>query len=119
PLDGGGRSFNCSFSKRIQNGVPSYTLYLSTRRDPPRATKEGVTILLKNGKKINKPAVKVTSTVDEGSGYLRSAIFTLTPADITLLKTSPIETYKLYIDDESPDDEDALYKMFICLLTKK
>ncbi|MEB0303271.1 hypothetical protein, partial [Mucilaginibacter sp. 5C4] len=25
PLDGGGRSFNCSFSKRIQNGVPSYT----------------------------------------------------------------------------------------------
>lgn len=119
PLDGGGRSFNCSFSKRIENGVSSYTLFLSTRSDPPRATEKGVMILLKNGKRISKPDAKVTSKVDDGSGYLRTSIITLTAADIAVLKTSQIDTYKLYIDDETPDDGEALYKMFLCLLTKK
>jgi hypothetical protein len=119
PIDGGSRLFNCSFSKTIKNGVSSYTLFLSTRSDPPRATEKGVTILLKNGKRIFKPSVAVKSSVDDGSGYLRTAIFTLTPADIAAFKTSPIDSYKLFIDSENADNEDALYTMFLCLLTKK
>jgi len=59
-------------------------------------TGRGVTIILQNGKRINRPGEKVESKYTAGSFYT-TAFITLTVADITLLKQSGILKYKLYI----------------------
>jgi hypothetical protein len=81
---------------------------------------EGVTIILKNGTRINKPLEKVESYYLGGEFYLRS-FMSLSLEDIELLKKSGISKYKLYISkDELPVEFTSKCKdLFNCLVKAK
>jgi len=82
-------------------------------------TGEGVSIILKNGKRINKPNEKVDYSYTAGDFYT-TAFMRLTPNDISLLKQSGISKYKLYISQGELLDKSNLSKdYFNCLLKCK
>ena len=80
----------------------------------------GVTIILQNGKRINKPNEKVECNYIAG-GFYSSAFIALTVADITLLKQSGILKYKLYISTGELFNYFAKWSkdLFNCLMKAK
>ncbi|EKT4520734.1 hypothetical protein JE950_002392 [Flavobacterium psychrophilum] len=79
----------------------------------------GVTIILKNGKKINKPNEKVESSYI-GSNFYSKAFISLSKTDIALLKESGISKYKLYISTgDISKQSDKIKELFNCLLLIK
>ena len=82
-------------------------------------TGTGVSIILKNGKKINKPSAKVEYSYVSNSFYTTTFIY-LTKDDIALLKQSEIEKYKLYISTGEISEYSNLSKdLFNCLIKAK
>lgn len=82
-------------------------------------TGNGVSIILKNEKKINKPNAKVEYNYVGGNFYTTTFI-QLTTEDITLLKQSGITKYKLYISTgEITDYSDFSKDIFNCLVKAK
>lgn len=82
-------------------------------------TGTGVSIILKNGKKINKPSAKVEYSYVSNSFYTTTFIY-LTKDDIALLKQSGIEKYKLYISTGEISEYSNLSKdLFNCLIKAK
>lgn len=81
---------------------------------------KGVTIILQNGKKINKPNELVESTYIAGNFYTR-AFIRLTTNDIQLLKQSGIVKYKLYISSDELTESNSNWSkvIFNCLLNSK
>ncbi len=114
-----------NYDKTIsKGGVVRYYLTLQIGGNIPLATEHGVYIILKNGKKISKPNVKVETTVDEyrhdgGEPYLRRSFFALTPADLVLLRQSPITDFKLYIDDTTVNHPEQYMQLLNCLTSRK
>jgi hypothetical protein len=109
-----------SFIKYKRKGN-NYVYYLSIKiRESGIYYGDGVTIILQNGIKINKPNEKVESDYLGGDFYSR-AFITLTSKDIELLKKSGISKYKLYISkDELPEEFKTKCKdLFNCLVKSK
>ena len=108
-----------SYSKTISKGKATYYILLQTESSIAASTNYGVIILLKNGKKINKPSAKVSTDVDSHARYIRSSFIRLTDIDIALLKTSPVTDFKLYVDDASVEHPEQYMQLFNCLISKK
>ena len=82
-------------------------------------TGTGVSIILKNEKKINKPSAKVEYSY-AGSSFYTTTFIQLTNEDIALLKQSGIAKYKLYISTgEITDYSDLSKDLFNCLVKAK
>jgi len=82
-------------------------------------TGEGVTIILKGGKKINKPSEVVEYSL-LGNTFYTKAFMSLKPADIIMLKENGIDKYKLYISESQISDKSDLCKeLFNCLISAK
>lgn len=80
---------------------------------------KGVSILLKNGKKIIKPHEKVETSYISGSFYSK-AFFRLNSKDIILLKQSGIKKFKLYISTgHIVNYSDRSKNLFNCLINAK
>ncbi len=105
-----------SFLKIKKDGVIKYYLSIWIK-ETGIYTGTGVWIILKNGKRINKPNEKVGYDYVGGSFYTKTFI-RLTNEDITLLKQSGIEKYKLYIST-GEIDSDISKDIFNCLLKAK
>ncbi|MCX6234789.1 MAG: hypothetical protein NT175_08705 [Bacteroidetes bacterium] len=107
-----------SFSKIINKGVTAYYLSIWIK-ESGIYTGTGVNLILKNGKKINKPNEKVDYSY-AGSSFYTTTFIRLTSADIALLKQSGIEKYKLYISTGQISDKSDISKdLFNCLLKAK
>lgn len=112
------RMSNIGYQKVIYKGGVDYYLSLSAPSDSPMANRKGVTFILKNGKKINKP----NQTVETGvirSSFERRAFIKLTKADLLLLSKSPITDFKLYVDQGEVRDPDRYVAWVNCLLDSK
>ncbi|WP_345948270.1 hypothetical protein ABDD95_15580 [Mucilaginibacter sp. PAMB04274] len=110
--------YNTQIFKIIQKGIATYTLDIDVITTTALATRKGVFIILANGKRINKPNEEVQTDVRNGD-FRRSTSIILSPADMLLLKASPIKKFKLYDVSGEVDAPERLYKQFICLLSKK
>jgi hypothetical protein len=106
------------FFKFKDKGIVEYCLSIWVK-ETDIYTGTGVTIILKNGKKINKPNAKVESTYSGGSFYTTTFI-RLTNYDIELLKQSGVEKYKLYVSTGQIIGYSDLSKdIFNCLIKAK
>lgn len=94
------------------------TTYLSLKAHAYSASvnNKGVIILFANGKRINKPAQEIDIDVD-GDRYEYSAFMRLSPAEIALVKSSPITDYRLDVYDAeiSKEDQQWYLGMFKCI----
>jgi len=112
--DGG----DVSFLKIKKGGVTIYYLSIWIK-ETGIYTGTGVTIILKNGKKISKPSAKVDYSY-AGSSFYTTAFIKLTADDIALLKQSGIEKYKLYISTgEISPYSDLSKDFFNCIVKAK
>ncbi|MBE9584899.1 hypothetical protein IM792_10610 [Mucilaginibacter sp. JRF] len=114
-----GKMLNCSIAKIIEKRVPYYYVSLSTIGNTALATQKGVFIILKNGKRIVKPNAEIETNVDRNAQFERTTTIKLTTADLALLKSSPMSKFKLYINSDNIQEADLIYKMLLCLITKK
>jgi len=119
PYSKDNKSLNIRFYKNVKNnGTAVYFMALNTIITRAWATERGVILLLKNGKKIEKPSAEVTTRVDSHANFETSSIITLSAQDIALLKTSPIKKFKLYVAESEADEPEMMQKLLICLLSK-
>jgi hypothetical protein len=109
---------NVKFLKTKKDGVSKYFLSLWVK-STGIYTGTGVTIILKNGRKINKPSAKVHYSY-AGSSFYTTTFIQLTNEDISLFKQSGIAKYKLYISTgEITDNSDLSKDLFNCLVNAK
>ncbi|EMY3585052.1 hypothetical protein [Flavobacterium psychrophilum] len=107
-----------SVIKVINKGISIYYLSIMIKESNIYMG-NGVTIILKNGKKINKPNEKVESSYI-GSNFYSKAFISLSKTDIALLKESGISKYKLYISTgDISQQSDKIKELFNCLLLIK
>ena len=107
-----------NFLKIKKGGVIKYYLSIWIK-ETGIYTGTGVSIILKNGKKINKPSAKVEYSY-AGSSFYTTTFIQLIADDIALLKQSGIEKYKLYISTGEISDYSNLSKdLFNCLIKAK
>jgi hypothetical protein len=98
--------------------------YLNLMGEAPNAlaAEQGVIIILKNKKRLNKPLAIIKTEVNErgdnGESFIRNSFIKLTQQDIQLLKSSPIDSFELYDTQVSELDYKVLYQMFLCILNK-
>lgn len=108
-----------SFVKTIKDGKT--TIYLSINEIGSTAVvgKTGLTLLLENNKRIEKPTapidVKVNSGYTGAKGYVYSAFVELTTDDIKLLSENAITDNRLYIFDGTIKDGQKLKDYLNCL----
>lgn len=77
---------------------------------------KGLTLLLENGKKIERPNADIDAKVNKGgSGYLYSAFIELTKEEIDLLINNPITDNRLYIYDGQIKNGAKLSEYLKCL----
>jgi hypothetical protein len=79
---------------------------------------KGVTIYLNGNKKIQKDKVAISGGVNSLGSFYYSATFSLTAADIALLKTNTIINTKLNIFESEVTSGEKLKGIFNCLITK-
>jgi hypothetical protein len=108
---------NVSFTYIRASGGKTYRyMYLRTIGYTANVNKTGVIILLKGGKKIEKPNEKVEVDVNKyGDGYVYSALLSLTKEDIELLKDNDMTDYRLFIYDGSIKAPDKIKKIVECV----
>jgi|GEM_PF-2423432 hypothetical protein len=107
-----------NFLKIKKSGVIKYYLSIWIK-ETGIYTGTGVSIILKNEKKINKPSAKVEYSY-AGSSFYTTTFIQLTNEDIALLKQSGIAKYKLYISTgEITDYSDLSKDLFNCLVKAK
>ena len=116
-----------TYTARVNNDVSflkikkgkSTSYYLSIWvREPGIYTGNGVSLILKDGRKINKPSEKVESTYSSGSFY-STAFVSLSMSDIALLKVNGLLKYKIYISKGELDDADYNRDLLGCLVKAK
>ncbi|MDP3946459.1 MAG: hypothetical protein Q8Q51_11240 [Lutibacter sp.] len=105
------------FLKVVKDKVSK--IYLSINQ--PGATfslgKKGLTILLENNKKIEKPEAEIKANPNGGGGYYNSTFIELTAADINLLKANNMTDLRLYVNDTEVQNR-TKYKELLKCLTK-
>lgn len=114
------RSYPIVFHKLITKGVPTY--YLSLYAPGLSLTYgNGAVIILKSGKRINKPYAKIDVDVDFSDylPYSYSVWIQLTAAEIEIFKNNSITDFTLYIHDVTDIDGVPYMKYFRCLSSKK
>jgi len=115
-------NYNAVFYKYIEKGQTTYYLSLSTVTTVPDVNRKGVIIILKNGRRINKPNEIVKTEVETIRGeseHVVESFIRLLPNDILLLKSSPLKKFELYVDQDVVSQNDAIFQMFLCLVNKK
>ena len=113
------KNYTFELTKSKKGKVVKYTLYLETSKDERLGVGKGVTILLENNKRIEKPTVLVKTDGALKSPHY-SAIFELTPADIALLKDNKITDFRLFKYDDLmyPDYAEVFQGALQCMLAK-
>lgn len=110
---------NIVFIKTIQKSISRYYLSLRTIGITPLGNEYGVSLILKNGKKLKKPTAIVSTTVNSDGDYERSSFITLTQTDLIILRKSPITDFQLYIDEDKVVNPDDYIVWLRCLTVKK
>jgi hypothetical protein len=87
------------FLKVVKMTTKTYYMSIDVTGSTLNVGEKGVTILLNNGKKIDKPLEKID--VNYSDGYVYSAFIRLTPNDILLIKNNLITDVRLYIYDRN------------------
>ena len=105
-----------SFIKVIRGKSTTYYLSIWVK-ESGIYTGRGVSIILRNGKRINKPNEKVDYTYS-ASDFYTTAFIRLSAADIALLKQSGIKKYKLYISEGEIEEQSDLTKDYFNCLVK-
>jgi len=101
------------FYKVIKDGSVTVYMRLSTIGSTP-PTGNGVIILLENGEKITKD-VETSVNVNSAAQFEHSAFFSLSQADIELLKKHRITDARLYIFDMKIRQPDQYWGYINCL----
>lgn len=92
--------------KQINKGAPVYYLSLHTTGSTVNVKERGVIILFEDGTKLSKPNIEINVKAgDRGFNY--SAFFSLTSNDLIALKSKKIKKYRLYIYDNTIDQNFA------------
>jgi len=109
-----------SLTKFISKGKTHYYLSLSTHGSTLNFNIRGVYVLFADKTKWNRLSEKIDLDYDDGYEY--SAFIELTPNELKLFQTKPINKFRLYIYDEVIDVEEAekfmLQSNFIQLVKK-
>lgn len=94
-------------------------IYLSINQPGATLTigKKGLTILLENNKKIEKPNAEIKANPNGSGGYYNSTFVELTIAEINLLKANNMTDLRLYVND-SQVENGTKYKELLKCLTK-
>lgn len=94
-------------------------IYLSINQPGATLTigKKGLTILLENNKKIEKPNADIKANSNGSGGYYNSTFVELTLAEINLLKVNNMTDLRLYVND-SEVENGTKYKELLKCLTK-
>lgn len=94
-------------------------IYLSINQPGATLTvgKKGLTILLENNKKIEKPNADIKANPNGSGGYYNSTFVELTLAEINLLKANNMTDLRLYVNDTEVQNG-AKYKELLKCLTK-
>ncbi|WP_313515557.1 hypothetical protein [Sphingobacterium sp.] len=92
--------------KHINNGKTVYYLSLHTTGSTVNVGERGVIILFDDGTKLSKPNVEIDVDASE-HGFEYSAFITLTSNDLIALKSKKINKYRLYIYDNTIDQNFA------------
>jgi hypothetical protein len=94
-------------------------IYLSINQPGATLTigKKGLTILLENNKKIEKPNAEIKANPNGSGGYYNSTFVELTLAEINLLKANNMTDLRLYVND-SEVKNGTKYKELLKCLTK-
>jgi hypothetical protein len=107
------------FNKLIKGNTARTQMSLRVFGDRLVLNTKGITILLENGFRIEKPDVKIiVSAIKSTSGYTYSAFFDLTENDIKLLSANMITDYRLYMFDGVPASGKLLMEYLKCLSNK-
>jgi hypothetical protein len=94
-------------------------IYLSINQPGATLTigKKGLTILLENNKRIEKPNAEIKANSNGNGGYYNSTFVELTLAEINLLKANNMTDLRLYVND-SEVQNGVKYKELLKCLTK-
>lgn len=107
------------FIKTVENGKSHFYLSVSTSGITLNVNEKGLYILFSDGTKISKPNEEIDVDVSSGSGYDYSSFIQLTSTEIRQLTMKSITDFKLYIYEETIDDESALkIKEYLKCLSK-
>jgi len=107
------------YNKLIKGNTARTQMSLRVYGDRLVLNTKGITILLENGFRIEKPEVKiVVNSVKCSTGYTYTAFFDLTESDIKILTANMITDYRLYMFDTTPAAPKALMEYIKCLATK-
>lgn len=101
-----------------KSGKVVYFMRLSNEGFSPQYGKTGVTILLSDGSKIEKPNQKIDCTFRAGSVYDFSAFFVLNENDLQLLSKHRMTDWRLYIYDRGLGEKrgEKLREQILCLI---
>jgi hypothetical protein len=107
------------FYKVIKGSSSKTQIALHTYGSQLVLNTKGITILLENGFKIDRPEVKVSvSAVKCAAGYMYSAFFDLNENELKLLASNKITDFRLYIYEESVPMGNKLMEYLKCLSIK-
>jgi len=102
------------FIKSTKAGVSKIYMAINEPGSTLNVGKKGLTLLLENGKKIERPNAKIDVEVG-GSNYVYSAFIELTKAEIDLIIKNPITDNRLYIYDGEIKNGAKLSEYLKCL----
>lgn len=105
-------------SKTKKANVSHIYITVNENSEIVAVNKKGLVLTLANGKQIKRPEAKISVETSSGSGYLYSATFEPTAAELLLLKQSPIVKNKLYVIDGEVTDGKVLQEYIKCLAKK-
>ena len=105
-----------SFTKVIQFGKPTYYLSLSTIGSTLNIGEYGVKIMFEDKSILSFPTTKVKVDIDD-NGYEYSSFIRIQPALMLKLKSKRIKSFKLYIYNDTLDEEEShsAKRYFECL----
>lgn len=121
PLFGSYGSPDCSLIKVVSKAGSTTYLSLESRGLTLNVGGTGVKIILSNGQTLSFPSEKIDANAASGSGWTYSAFIKLQPDKQALLRKHKIVKWKLYIYDNSLEDETAenVRNWMNCLTIKK
>lgn len=108
-----------SFIKVTKGGTSNIYLAINETGATLNVGKKGLTLLLKNGKKINRPNAKIDTKVNSSGGYIYSAFIELTEEEIELIIKNHITDDRLYVYDGEIKNGEKLSEYLKCLTNKK
>lgn len=95
------------FYKIVDKGIPSFYLSVHVSGSTINIGEKGVIILFKDGSKFTKPEEKIDVKVGSGTGYSYSSFIRLTLDELKVFSLKSISDTRLYIYDNSVEEQSA------------